>query len=79
MGKKKVDKAEAEPKVIKVRRWVFEEKTYDNGDCDLCRTNDGFNTIELLGLASLAQVDILNAMRDNPPHYDHIKRQIVSD
>jgi len=46
-------------KVIKTQKWSFELKFYEDGTSTLTRENDGFNPLELLGLASKAQAEIL--------------------
>lgn len=68
-----------EPKLIKVRKWVMEEKTFDDGKCTLVRTNDGFSTFELLGLADLARDEIISTIKGRAPHFDYIQRQIITD
>lgn len=76
MRKKKAEDF-ASAKVIKTRKWIMEEKTYDNGRCVLVRTNDGFSTLELLGLADLAKNEIIGLMKGEQLRVDTIERQRI--
>ena len=47
-----------EPKEISRDTWTFERIQYDDETSSLLRTNDGFNALEMLGMASMATTDI---------------------
>lgn len=46
------------PKLIKTKTWTIVVRTYDNETTTMSRTNDGFNLIELLGLAEIMNKEI---------------------
>lgn len=66
------------PKIISTKRWIIELTTYDDNTQTLNRTNDGFTALELLGLASRSQIEILHQM-DGTIKPTTIKRNIIED
>ena len=62
-------------KVISKRKWVVEHITYDDGKCELKRTNDGFNSFELMGILELSKDDIINQIKGNVKP-DIVKRKV---
>lgn len=45
-------------KVVKKQVWTIELITYSDGSSTFNRTNDGFNTLELLGICNRSVNDI---------------------
>lgn len=46
-------------KIKKTKTWTIKLTEYEDGKVSLNRTNDGFNGLELLGLAFKSQMEIL--------------------
>lgn len=46
--------------IKKVQSYVINFITYEDGSSEPNRTNDGFNSMELLGLLSMTQIDIID-------------------
>ena len=63
----------AKKKVKLKKTWTIVETTYEDGSKWLKRTNDGFNGLEMLGIASLASLEI-TALFSNQEEYDVIRR-----
>jgi hypothetical protein len=62
-------------KVITLRKWIVEHIIYNDGTTELKRTNDGFNSFELMGLLELSKDDIINQIKGNVKP-DIIKRKV---
>jgi len=62
-------------KVITKREWIVEHIIYNDGTTELKRTNDGFNSLELMGLLELSKDDIINQIKGNVKP-DIIKRKV---
>ena len=62
-------------KVITKRKWIVEHIMYDDGTTQLSRTNDGFNSFELMGLLELSKDDIINQIKGNVKP-DVVKRKV---
>jgi hypothetical protein len=65
-----------EKKVVRKQSWNITIEHYDDGTCQLIRTNDGFNAIELLGLTTNAQYDIMQQLRGQV-QVDNVIRNVV--
>lgn len=65
-------------KIISTKKWTIEVNEYSDGSSDLVRTNEGFDALELLGLADLASWDI-REMIVGRIKVDAIKRQVIED
>jgi len=62
-------KKEVIKKVYKIEVIVYDDRTYE-----VNRTNNGFSAMELLGMLSQAQDDILVSIRNNSRKIDATKR-----
>ena len=67
-----------ERKIIKTKIYTLTVDIADDGTSRLTRHNDGFNTIELIGLCTQVLYDLCSP---NLPEMkiDEVKRQIVKD
>jgi len=76
MSKKKEVEKQQEKKVIKVKTWTIVETTFEDGSRNMSRKNDGFNPLELIGLADFISWEVREQMlgRIVP---DTIKREVV--
>lgn len=63
---------------MKTKKYTIEFKFNDDGSQELTRTNDGFHPFELLGLLEMAQIEILECLKDTIKP-DIIKRQVIKD
>jgi hypothetical protein len=45
-------------KVVIEKRWTFEMRVYEDGVTIMSRINDGFSSIELLGIAENLRLDL---------------------
>lgn len=68
----------AKKTIIRKQIYSVEIVEYSDGSCAMNRTNDGFNTIELIGILELTQSDIRKQMMGviKP---DVIKRTAIVD
>lgn len=49
--------------IISKRKWIVEHITYSDGTTAISRTNDGFNSFELMGVLELSKDDIINQIK----------------
>lgn len=54
-----------ERKIVEIKKWTVEQIIYEDGRSSMYRKNEGFNTMELLGVLSYTEGDILDQMRGN--------------
>ena len=69
---------EAEKEIKKIRQYIVTEIEYVDDTVKLSRENDGFTSIELLGLFSYIKSDILEQMAGKI-HPDIVERQVIVD
>lgn len=69
---------EAKKEIKKIRQYIVTEIEYVDGTVKLGRENDGFTSIELLGLFSYIKSDILEQMAGKI-HPDIVERQVIVD
>jgi len=76
MTKKKVAEKQEEKKVLVVKKWTITETTFEDGTRQMQRTNDGFNPLELIGLADFIALEVREQIlgRIVP---DTVKREVV--
>lgn len=60
---------------IKESTWLVKHITYNDGTTELCRTNNGFNVFELVGILEISKDDIINQIKGNVKP-DIIKRKV---
>jgi len=65
-------------KEVIIKTYTITWKEESDGKTSLQRVNDGFNLIELLGLLSLTQLELLDTFRGKIVP-DTITRQVVDD
>lgn len=67
-----------EKKIVKKKTYTFEIIHYDDGSVAWNRINNGFNLLELLGIANLLSIDLaLQVSNEIAPQIDMIKRSVV--
>jgi hypothetical protein len=68
--------ADTEKKIIKTKVYTLKVEVADDGTQRLTRTNDGFNTLELIGLMSSVLLDLVSP---NLPklEFEKVTRRIV--
>lgn len=84
MSDKKVKKKiKEEPKlevtVVSTKKCTFELITTSDGITSMKRTNDGFNPLELLGIAQKITSEVLLQMVGKMPPPDVVKRVVIED
>ena len=67
-----------EKQKIKESTWVVKHITYNDGTTELCRTNDGFNPFELLGVLEISKDDIINQIK-GVVKPDVIERKVIDN
>ncbi len=73
MAKTKIKK-----KVVQKKFWTFELIEYNDGTTTMTRTNKGFNIFEMLGLAELAQIELIAQLKGELPPAKII-RKVIED
>ena len=76
MSKKKEVEKQQEKKVIKVKTWSIVVTEFQDGSNKMSRKNDGFNPLELIGIADFVSREVREQIlgRIVP---DTIKREVV--
>ncbi len=76
MSNKKLAEKQEEKKVIVVKKWTITETTFEDGTRRMERTNDGFNPLELIGIADFVSWEVREQIlgRIVP---DTVKREVV--
>jgi len=49
--------------VVKTKKWTIEHIIFEDGTSGLSRTNDGFNSFELIGLLEISKDDIIKQIK----------------
>lgn len=62
--------------IIATRKWIVEHITYSDGTTAISRTNDGFNSFELMGILELSKDDIINQIKGNVKP-EIVKRKVI--
>ena len=57
MRKDKVETTK-EKKVTSVKKWVIIQKIFEDGTSQMERTNDGFNSLELIGISDFISWEV---------------------
>lgn len=60
-----------ERKIVEIKKWTVEQTIYEDGRSSIYRKNEGFNPMELLGILSYTEGDILDQVRG------HLKPNII--
>jgi len=76
MSKKKVAGKQEEKKVLVVKKWTITETTFEDGTRQIEGTNDGFNSLELIGITDFISWEVREQIlgRIVP---DTVKREVV--
>lgn len=74
MKKEKKTTVEKQPTITNERTWAIKVIDYSDGTCRMIRTNDGFNTIELISITDILKTSILEYCKDiiNPTSIEGI-------
>ena len=65
-----------EKKIIKTKKYAMIVEVSDDGNSRLTRTNDGFNTYELIGLCTQVLHDLLGPALPNL-EFEKVTRRVV--
>jgi len=66
-------------KAIKIKTWAFEQIDFDNGITTLTRTNNGFTILEMLGLAEIAQIELIQQLKSQIPKAKAIRKYVKKE
>lgn len=66
-----------EKKVIIEKKYEFIVKLYDDKTTHLERINDGFNSLELLGIANLISLEMKDFIQNKEVKIDIIERKVI--
>lgn len=67
-----------ESKEVNRKVYTIEEIVYEDGHCDLVRSNTGFTIYEILALVSIVQDDMFSILKSQSKKYDKVTKQVVS-
>jgi len=66
-----------EKKLVSVKKYEFTLNTYDDDTNHMERYNDGFNILEILGIANLISVEMKQLIDGQVVKVDTIERKVV--
>jgi hypothetical protein len=64
-------------KLLSIKKYEFILKQYDDDSTELERINDGFNILEILGLANLISFEMKDIIQGTNVKVDTIERKVV--
>jgi hypothetical protein len=67
-----------EKKIVKTKTYQFKVEVSDDGESRLTRTNDGFNSLELIGICTQVLYDLIGPSLPKP-EFEKITRRIVEE
>lgn len=75
-NKQIAEKQEKQKEISNTQTWTVKQITYTDGTCRMERTNDGFNTLELIGITDFISWEVREQIlgRIVP---DTVKREVV--
>ena len=64
---------------MKTQTYTIDVTTDDEGNRRMMRTNDGFETLDLLGIVTLIQSELIDALHEKPIDIKYIERNVITN